>query len=302
MRVLRTPDNRFASLGEYPFAPRYADVTDAGDATLRMHYVDVGPAAGAVVLLLHGEPTWSYLYRKIIPVLVAAGHRCIAPDLIGFGRSDKPAEQADHSYARHVAWLRSLVCNRLRLTAITLFAQDWGGLIGLRLLASEPARFARVAISNTGLPTGAQPMTAAFLRWQRYASTSDAFPVGKLVRGGCARGLPASAMAAYDAPFPDPAFKAGARALPALVPTCPGDPAHDDNVAAWNVLRSFDRPFLCAFSDTDPLTSGGERRFLAEVPGARGQRHVTLSGAGHFVQEDVPDQVARVLVDFVGAA
>jgi haloalkane dehalogenase len=302
VHVLRTPDQRFVELEGYPFAPHYAGVTDGQSATLRMHYLDEGPPAAAPVLLLHGEPTWSYLYRHMIPVLTAAGYRCVAPDLIGFGRSDKPAEATNYSYARHVAWLRSLVCDHLGLSAITLFGQDWGGLIGLRVLAAEPERFARVAISNTGLPTGDEPLTEAFLRWQHYAVTSDRFSIGRIVSGGCAAALDASAIAAYDAPFPDESFKVGARVFPSLVPTRPDDPAHDDNVAAWEVLRAFDRPFLCAFSDGDPITAGGAERFVAEVPGARAQPHTTIVAAGHFVQEDRPTELANVLVDFMGTS
>jgi haloalkane dehalogenase len=302
LQFLRTPDQCFAELDGFPFAPHYASVTDGRSEPLRMHYLDEGPPGAAPVLLMHGEPTWSYLYRHIIPVLVAAGYRCIAPDLIGFGRSDKPANQTDYSYAQHVAWLRSLICDQLELSAVTLFGQDWGGLIGLRLLAAEADRFARVAISNTGLPTGDEPVGEAFLRWQRYASTSDRFSIGKIVSSGCVAGLPALAIAAYDAPFPDESFKAGARVFPSLVPTRPDDPAHDDNVSAWNVLRRFDRPFLCAFSDGDSITAGWAGRFVAEVPGARSQPHTTIVGAGHFVQEDRPAEVAGLLVDLIEAS
>ncbi|MGY1683783.1 haloalkane dehalogenase [Geodermatophilus sp. SYSU D01176] len=298
VKILRTPDQRFADLSAFSFAAHYASVTQGPGLTLRMHYVDEGPPSAPPVLLLHGEPTWSYLYRHIIPVLTAAGYRCIAPDLIGFGRSDKPADIKDYSYARHVAWLRGLVCDHLGLSAVTLFAHDWGGLIGLRLVAAEPERFARVAISNTGLPTGEEPMTEAFLRWQHFAATSDQFAIGKIVSRGCVR-LPDSAIVAYDAPFPDDSFKAGARALPMLVPTRPDDPAHDDNQAAWKVLRTFDRPFLCAFSGEDPLTAGQADRFIAEVPGARRQPHTTIDGAGHFLQEDRPLELANLLVRFI---
>jgi haloalkane dehalogenase len=299
VKVLRTPDSRFVGLVEFAFEARYADVTDGRSASLRMHYLDEGPPDAPPVLLLHGEPSWSYLYRNVIPPLVAAGRRCVAPDLVGFGRSDKPAAAGDYSYARHVAWLRSLVFDHLDLHAITLFGQDWGGLLGLRLLAAEPARFARVAISNTGLPTGDEPAPEAFLRWQRYAAESDRFSVGKIVSSGCATPLPASAVAAYDAPYPEEAFKAAARVFPSLVPTRPDDPAHGDNVAAWTVLRSFDRPFLCLFSDGDPITAGGAERFIAEVPGAGAQPHTTIKGAGHFVQEDRPAQLAALLAAFV---
>ena len=302
MQVLRTPDARFTGLAEFPFDARYAEVTDGAGGPLRMHYVDEGPPGAPIVLLLHGEPSWSYLYRRIIPPLVTAGFRCVAPDLIGFGRSDKPAAPGDYSYARHVGWLHSLLIDHLDLRAVTLFGQDWGGLLGLRLLAGDPARFARVAISNTALPTGEEPVTEAFLSWQRFAAESDRFPIGRIVSGACATPLPAETIAAYDAPFPGERFKAGARIFPALVPTRPDDPAHGDNVAAWQVLRAFDRPFLCLFSDGDPVTGGSADRFIAEVPGARAQPHRTITGAGHFVQEDRPVELAELLVSFTAGS
>jgi haloalkane dehalogenase len=264
-----------------------------------MHYLDEGPPQAAPILLPHGEPTWSYLFRHMIPILVAAGHRCIAPDLIGFGRSDKPTAASDYTYARHVAWLRSLVFDHLDLREITLFGQDWGGLIGLRLVAADAQRFARVMISNTSLPTGEEPATDAFLRWQRFARETEQFAVGQIVDSGCATELSAEVIAGYDAPFPDESFKVAPRVFPALVPTSPDDPAHDDNVAAWEVLRCYDRPFLCAFSDQDPITAGNAKRFMAEIPGAQSQRHTTIAGAGHFVQEDSGPELAHVLVKFI---
>jgi len=265
-----------------------------------MHYLDEGPRNTAPVVLLHGEPTWSYLYRHVIPVLTAAGHRCIAPDLIGFGRSDKPTGAADYTYARHVAWTRSLVFDHLALRQITLFGHDWGGLIGLRLVADDPTRFARILISNTGLPTGEEPVTDALLQWQRLARETEHLAIGQIVNSACVNELSSAVIAGYDAPFPDDSFKVAARVFPALVPTNPTDPAHDDNVAAWQVLRRFDRPFLCAFSDLDPITAGGAKRFMAEIPGARSQSHTTIAGAGHFVQEDCGPELARLLVEFIG--
>jgi haloalkane dehalogenase len=298
--TLRTPDRRFEGLPEYPFEPHYAEVSGGRTGPLRMHYLDEGPRDAAAVLLLHGEPTWSYLYRHMIPVLAAAGHRCIAPDLIGFGRSDKPTAAADYTYARHVAWLRSLVFDHLALRGITLFGQDWGGLTGLRLVAADPARFARIMISNTGLPTGEEPATDAFLRWQRFARETEQFAVGQIVDSGCTTDLSPVVIAGYDAPFPDDSFKVAARVFPALRPTSPDDPAHDDNVAAWEVLRRFDRPFRCAFSDQDPITAGGAKRFMTEIPGAWSQPHTTITGAGHFVQEDRGPELAHVLTEFIG--
>jgi haloalkane dehalogenase len=299
MKTLRTPDDRFADLPGYPFEPHYATIDDLDGGTLRVHYLDEGPATAPAVLLLHGEPSWSFLYRHMVPPLVAAGHRVIAPDLIGFGRSDKPTALTDYSYARHVAWMRQLVVERLDLRDATLFAQDWGGLIGLRILAAEPDRFARVVIGNTGLPTGLGPASEAFLQWQQFSQTTEQFPVGAIVNAGCATDLPADVIAAYDAPFPDESYKAGARIFPTLVPTSPDDPASADNLAAWEVLAAFERPFLCAFSDRDPITAGGDAPFLAKVPGAAGQRHATIEGAAHFLQEDRGPELAQVIVDFI---
>lgn len=302
MKVLRTPDDRFEGLVEFPFEPHYVEVADGDGGTLRVHYLDEGSTDAAPVLLLHGEPSWCFLYRRMIPVLAAAGLRVVAPDLVGFGRSDKPAAPSDYTYARHVAWMSEVVFDALDLRDITLFGQDWGGLIGLRLLAAQPDRFARVVVANTGLPTGDRPPTEAFLAWQRFSRESPEFPIGQMVSGGCATKLTAEVIAAYDAPFPENSYTAGARIFPSLVPTSVDDPAHADNVAAWEVLRRFDRPFLCAFSDRDPITKGGERAFIGQVPGAKGQTHVTIEGAGHFLQEDRGPELAQVIVEFVRAA
>ncbi|MBW3620334.1 MAG: haloalkane dehalogenase [Actinobacteria bacterium] len=299
MDVLRTPDDRFTDLPGFPFAPHYVEVDDHEGGRLRVHHLDEGPADGPVVLLLHGEPSWSYLYRTMIPVLAGAGLRCVAPDLVGFGRSDKPARQEDHSYARHVAWMRECLFDVLDLTDVTLVCQDWGGLIGLRLVGEHPDRFARVVVANTGMPTGDQRMPDAFLAWQRWASEAEDLPVGRLVDGGCTSDLPAEVVAAYDAPFPDRSFKAGAQVLPSLVPTSPDDPAAAANRAAWEALQRFERPFLTAFSDGDPITAGGERVFSKLVPGASGQPHTTIAGAGHFLQEDRGPELADVVVSFV---
>ena len=301
MDVLRTPDDRFRALPGFPYEPRYVEVDDGEGGRLRVAYVDEGPADGEAVLLLHGEPSWSYLYRSMIPVLVQAGLRAVAPDLVGFGRSDKPADRGDYTYARHVGWMRSALFDGLGLRAATLVAQDWGGLIGLRLVAEHPDRFARVVVANTGLPTGDSPMSDAFLAWQRYSQEAPELPVGRIVSNGCATPLPPEVVAAYDAPFPDEASKAGARAFPALVPTRPDDPAAAANRAAWQVLRRWDRPFLTAFSDADPITRGGDAAFQRLVPGAAGREHVTLPGGGHFLQEDVGPRLAQVVVDLVTA-
>jgi haloalkane dehalogenase len=296
LHILRTPDERFASLSGYHFAPNYVELA----AGLRVHYLDEGPAAAAPVLLLHGEPTWSYLYREMIPILVAAGNRCVAPDLVGFGRSDKPGEQGDYSYQAHVDWMREALFDRLDLEDITLVGQDWGGLIGLRLLGEHPDRFARAVVANTGLPTGERPPSDGFLAWRQLARDSVELPVGTILSISSTRTLSDAEIAAYDAPFPDQSYKAGARAFPTLVPTTPDDPAHDANVRAWEVLERFDKPFLCAFSDGDPIFPGGEREFIDRVPGAAGQAHHTIEGAGHFLQEDKGPELARVIAAFIG--
>ena len=301
MKTIRTPDDRFASLPGYDFAPRYAEIDDQDGGTLRVHYIDEGPADAAPVLLMHGEPSWSYLYRHMVGPLVAAGHRVVAPDLVGFGRSDKPTEQTDHTYARHVVWMRELLFDRLDLQDITFFGQDWGGLVGLRLVAAEPDRYARVCIGNTGLPTGHGTPSDAFLAWQKFSQETEDFPVGALINGGTTSDLSPEVIAAYDAPFPDDRYKAGARIFPALVPTAMDDPGAADNREAWQVLERFDRPFLLAFSDKDAITRGSDKPFLERVPGAKDQPHTTIEGGGHFLQEDRGPELAKVLDDFITA-
>jgi haloalkane dehalogenase len=299
MHVLRTPDDRFADLPDYPFDPHYVEVDDTDGGTLRIHYVDEGPRDGEVVLMLHGEPSWSYLYRKMIPVVVAAGLRAVAPDLPGFGRSDKPAARDDYTYERHVAWLRSALFDDLDLRNVNLVCQDWGGLLGLRLVGEHPERFARVVAANTFLPTGDKSPGEAFLNWQRFSQEVPDFAVGFIVSSGCATELAPEVVAAYDAPFPDDSFKHGARQFPMLVPTDPDNPASAANRAAWKALERFERPFLTAFSDRDPITGGADRAFVERVPGATGQSHTVIEGGGHFLQEDRGPELARVVVDFI---
>ena len=301
MNALRTPDERFADLPDFPFAPHYVEVDDGEGGRLRVHYLDEGPRDASAVLLMHGEPSWSFLYRRMIPRLVDAGLRAIAPDLIGFGRSDKPDAQDDYTYARHVEWMRAALFDGLDLRGLTLVGQDWGGLIGLRLVAENPDRFARVVAANTGLPTGDQKMSDAFLAWQRYSQETPVFHVGGIVKGGCATELAPGVVAAYDAPFPDDSFTAGARRFPMLVPTSPDDPAAPANRRAWEALTAWDKPLLTAFSDKDPVTAGFDRVLQAAVPGAKGQSHTVIEGAGHFLQEDRGEQLARAVVDFVKA-
>lgn len=298
MDVLRTPDERFADLPGYPFEPHYIEVSDEDGTSLRIHYVDEGPSGSAPVLLLHGEPSWSYLYRHMVPVLVAAGHRAIVPDLIGFGRSDKPSKREDYTYARHVAWMRAFV-QGLDLRNVTFFGQDWGGLVGLRVIAEDPDRFARIVVGNTGLPTGDRPPGEAFLNWQSFSQTTPQFPVGAIINGGCTSDLSPEIIAAYDAPFPDETYKEGARQFPILVPTSPDDPASEANRRAWEMFADWRKPLLTAFSDSDPITKGGERPFQTLVPGAKDQDHVTIEGAGHFLQEDAGEKLAEVIVRFI---
>ncbi len=301
MQTLRTPDIRFTDLKGYPFQPNYAEINDAEGGTLRVHYLDEGPSDSDPIFLLHGEPSWSYLYRHMVPLLVEEGHRVIVPDLVGFGKSDKPVKQTDYSYARHVEWVRELIFDHLNLNAITFFGQDWGGLVGLRLVALAPDRYARVVVGNTGLPTGKGEATEAFLAWQKFSQTTPEFPVGNLINSACIRDLLPEEIAAYDAPFPDDTYKAGARIFPSFVPTSPNDPASADNIAAWEVLSEFTKPFLIAFSDSDPVTKGGDAPFHAKVPGAQGQKHVTVENAGHFLQEDKGEELARTINEFIAS-
>ena len=302
MNILRTPDERFDALPDYSFAPKYLEIPSGDGAMLRVHYLDEGPReASETVLLLHGEPSWSYLYRHMIPGLVAAGFRVVAPDLVGFGKSDKPAARSDYTYATHVAWLEATLFGQLDLSGITLFCQDWGGLLGLRMVAAHPDRFDRVVVANTGLPTGMGTPSDAFLAWQNFSQTSPVFPIGMIVNGGTVRDLSEGEVAAYDAPFPDETFKEGARQFPALVPSLPDDPERAANEAAWEVLRTFEKPFLVAFSDSDPVTGGTDGVFHREVPGTKGQAHTTIVGGGHFLQEDCPQELVQVLTTFIAA-
>ncbi len=293
--VLRTPDARFENLTGFDFAPHYKEI-----AGYRMHYLDEGPRDGDIVLLLHGEPTWSYLYRKMIPGLVAAGHRCIVPDLIGFGRSDKPTDMDVHTFKFHVDTVTELV-KSLDLKNVTFFGQDWGGLIGLRVVAESEDRFARVVISNTGLPTGDAPISDGFMRWkqmnQAMIDRGD-MPVGTLVASSSGD---TSLAAAYDAPFPEPRFKAGPLIMPQRVPMTKDDPARDANLKAWEVFRRWDKPFLTAFGDSDPITGGGDVVWQQQVPGAKGKPHVTVKGGGHFIQETNGEELAKIINDFIAA-
>ena len=299
MQVLRTPDDRFSALPDFPYAPHYTEIADADGTPLRIAHVEAGPADAAPALLMHGEPSWSFLYRRMIAKLAANGHRAIAPDLIGFGRSDKPAARTDYTYERHVAWMSAWLVKQ-DLKNITLFCQDWGGLIGLRLVAAFPERFARVVVGNTGLPTGAT-IGPGFQAWLDFSQKTPTFPTSFIIQGAVARTMTDAEKAAYDAPYPDESYKEGARQFPTLVPISPEHPSVAENLAAWKVLETFEKPFLTTFSDSDPVTKGGERVFQERVPGAKGQPHRTIVGARHFLQEDASDELADVLHAFITA-
>lgn len=290
MATLRTPESRFVNLPDYPFAANYCELEPSG---LRMHYVDEGPRDANPVLMLHGEPTWSYIYRHMIPLVAAAGSRVIAPDLIGFGKSDKPSELDEYSYANHMAWMTNLIV-QLDLRNITLFCQDWGSLLGLRLAAEHPERFAAIIVGNGMLPTGDQAMPKAFKIWKNFALYSPWFPIGRIVSSGCFNALSADERAAYDAPFPSSRYKAAARAFPRLVPTTPNDPATAANRAAWKVLEQWQKPFLTCFSKGDPITRGGDVYMRARIPGANDQPHITVRG-GHFLQENSPKELSEAI-------
>jgi haloalkane dehalogenase len=333
MKVLRTPDTCFQDLPGYPFDPHYTDVPDGDGGSLRIHHLDEGPRDGATILCMHGQPTWSYLYRHMIPVLNESGFRVLAPDLVGFGRSDKPAAREDFSYQRQVDWMTAWLTQN-EVQGATFVGQDWGGLIGLRLVAENPDRFARIVVANTGLPTPgplsqhridavhdfrenkptptlAEVMAAlgnpdpsqpemTFAHWQKWTWESEDLPVGMMIAGVVdGRTLSPQEVAAYDAPFPDPTFKMGPRAMPSQVPTLPSDPSISANRRAWEALGKWHKPLLCAFSDNDAVTAGGDLRFRQDVPGAEGQPHVTIQGGGHFLQEGRGEELARVVAEFV---
>ena len=298
MEVLRTPDERFADLPDYPFEPHWTTIESGDGSTLRMHYVDEGPRDGAVVVLLHGEPTWSYLYRTMIPPLVSAGYRVLAPDLIGFGKSDKPTKIGDYTYQRHVDWVTGWM-DLLGLKDVTAFVQDWGSLIGLRIAGEQPERFARIVVSNGFLPTARHGSSLGFRAWRVFARWTPVFPAGRLVQAGTADSVDARVRAAYDAPFPSSKYQAGARAFPRLVPTDPGDVAIPANRAAWDALGTFEKPFLTIFGEQDFILGRGDRPLIRHVPGAHRQPHERIRG-GHFIQEDAGPELARRMIEWMG--
>jgi haloalkane dehalogenase len=292
MKVLRTPDDRFANLPGFPFEPQYIEIDG-----LRVHYVDEGE--GEAVLCLHGEPTWSYLYRKMIPLL-AASYRVIAMDFVGFGRSDKPGAKKDYSFHLHRDTLISFI-RALDLENITLVVQDWGGLIGLTVASEMPERFWRLVIMNTGLPTGEGPISKGFLRWRRFAEKVSDLPIGRVIRMGLADGarIPKEVIAAYEAPFPDRSYKAGARVWPLLVPMRPDDPGAGEMRRARGVLSEWSKPVLVMFSDSDPITRGGDEVFRELIPTAKEESQIVIEGAGHFLQEEEGEKIAQHILEFI---
>lgn len=295
MEFIRTPDERFTGLPDYNFQPHYIEFQG-----LRIHYLDEGNTQAAPVLLLHGEPSWSYLYRKMIPIITNAGLRAIVPDLIGFGRSDKLINLKDYSYQLHVDAITAFI-KELALKDITLVCQDWGGLIGLRVAAEHEALFTRILAANTGLPTGDQKMPEMFFQWQEFSQTVPELPIGNIIQMGCQSSLSAEVIVAYESPFPDETYKAGARIFPTLVPTRPDDPASEANRQAWQIFSNWHKPFLTAFSDSDPITKGADQIFQSQIPGAQGQPHTTIKKAGHFLQEDKGEELAQVLITFIAS-
>ncbi|MBY9004071.1 MAG: haloalkane dehalogenase [Candidatus Lokiarchaeota archaeon] len=293
MKTLRTPDERFNVLIDFLYEPRYQEVDG-----IRIHYIDEGINDSEVVLLMHGEPSWSFLYRYMIPLLIDAGFRVVAPDLVGFGRSDKPTEQSDHTYRKHVDWMTKWLLS-LDLRNITLFCQDWGSLIGLRVAIENQDRFKRIILSNGGLPTGQQRMSEAFSNWRELSRTMTDFSIPFIIQGGTTTKLSKEILKAYDAPFADDSFKAGARILPSLVPISPDDPESEANMKSIELFKKWEKPFLTAFSDSDPITKGGDKFWQELVPGAQNQNHITIKGAGHFVQEDRGQEAAKTIIDFI---
>lgn len=300
MKALRTPEGQFENLPDYDFEPNYVTVGD----NLRLHYVDAQPRSvdkeqkdGRVVIMMHGEPSWSFLYRHMIKTVAAAGYRVLAPDLIGFGKSDKPTETSDYSYTHHVQWMSEWF-EQMDVRGAVLFCQDWGGLLGLRLVAKYPERFAGVIAANTFLPTGDRDPGVAFKKWREFAETVPEFPVGGIIGGATVNDLGAGVKDAYDAPYPDESYKAGARIFPALVPTSPDMDGAADNIEAWKVLSKWDKPFLTSFSDQDPITKGADKIFQKLIPGCKGQPHQILKGGGHFLQEDVHAELSEIIVAF----
>lgn len=291
MEFVRTPKERFANLAGFPFQENYVELDG-----LRMHYIDEG--SGPTILLLHGEPSWSFLYRHMISSLTGRGYRVLAPDLIGFGKSDKPINREDYTYNNHVKWLETFL-HHLKLTGMTLFCQDWGGLLGLRLVAYHPQLFDRVIASNTFLPTGNEPFPEAFTQWRDFAATSESFNIGKVLQKGSFKTLTDNDIEAYNAPFPDESHKMGARTFPSLVPSSSDNPDGIENQKVWGLLAGFTKPFMTAFGADDPITRSARKIFPQIIPGCKDQKHLLLEKAGHFIQEDQPEELSKIIDGFI---
>ncbi len=296
-KILRTPDERFENLPGYDFSPNYIEIDDRDLGTMRLHYVDEGPPDALTVIMMHGEPSWSFLYRGMIKRVADAGLRVLAPDLIGFGRSDKPVQTSDYSYSKHVKWMAQWL-KAMKLEQAVLFCQDWGGLIGLRLVADNSDLFEGVLAGNTFLPTGQGKVSKAFEAWQTFSQTVPEFKVGRIIQGATVTDLSDAIIAGYDAPYPDESYKAGARIFPSLVPTSEDMDGADDNKKAWQALSKWNKPFLTCFSDSDPVTGGLDKHFHSMIPGCAGQAHTTVEGGGHFLQEDCPKVLSEIIIDF----
>jgi haloalkane dehalogenase len=297
IKFIRTADKHFKNLPNYQFQPNYVQVgaesSETVDTGLRMHYLDEGNKDADPILMLHGEPTWSYLYRYMIPVCAAAGHRVIAPDLIGFGKSDKPTDINDYTYKAHIEWLLSLI-EQLNLKNITLVCQDWGSLLGLRLAAENESRFKAIVVGNGGLPTGEEIVPKAFKLWRAFALYSPWFPIARIIESASFKSFSKDERRAYNAPFPSKKHKQGTRAFPAIVPVSPDNPATEANKAAWKILEKWNKPFLTTFSNGDPIFRGGDQVLQKRIPGTKGLPHILLKG-GHFLQEDSGAEFANAV-------
>ena len=298
MQVLKTPESAFNKITDFPYSPCFTEITDTVSSEMTMAHYQCGPEDGHTVLLMHGEPTWAYLYRKMMPVLAEAGFNVIAPDLIGFGRSDKPVRKEDYSYARHLIWIKDWFTQVVK-GPTTLFCQDWGGLLGLRLVADMPDYFSGVMVSNTGLPTGDYSPSEAFIKWRRFSQDVPIFPTSTIIQNGTTTELDEATLNAYDAPFPDEQYKAGARMFPLLVPTSPDSAEAQANKQAWDKLKQFKKPFITAFGDSDPITKGGDKLFQKLIPGCKDMTHRLVENGGHFIQEDQGELLANLLIQFI---
>lgn len=305
MKVIQTPDSCFEGLHQYPFEPNFAEVPDLDGGTLRVHYIDEGPADGPAVVFIHGNPSWSYAWRNVVPAVADAGYRAIAVDLVGLGRSDKPTEMSDFSVARHVEWMRSALIDVLDLRDFTLVLQDWGGIVGLRILAQHPDRIARICLSNTGLflRDPAEPITpedlvpaGPFAGFQKMIRETPEWKHWEMLSAMTLSDLPEEVVAGYRAPYPEATYMAGNRQFTQLLATTADNPQLPDNWEAWQVIKQFDRPFVTIFSDQDQISAKGYERFVGTVPGTKDQPHEIIKGGSHFFQEDVIDAYNASLI------